>query len=1517
MYLPLSIEHLRLTCTCSSFFAGDGQIYSAACDGYCLFWYRDVRTPIVGYASLGGHAGSLVKFYGTLREKDVSKYWVRIGGQVGGGGFEGALCNVDPTIQLGWQQISGATISNPDRMDVSSSFLVCRVPGGNATVEAGRYPLFLEPRDITPVSNGFGQAYFSMHAPQTPTLLTRSPPSGGGGPVTMQSIGMGFTVRPLIESVSATAFGVSGGSLLTIIGSGFSINGNNEVLIGHNNVPCTIEQFDARRIVCRTGSTSFSTPSPQPNKLYLGGQGLLSLFYLQSAMPSSLVSSFESFRWDWINKIGNFPTTRNATSGKFLASFVEPTSFVNFPPTFAEVTADSLTSRHFYYGGTAVEDYLQELTGFFVPPVSAFYSFYTRGDDQVVLWLSSDDDPRNAEIIAVSRFWERNWWMTESNARISQKIWCSAGEPRYFRLMFTEIRYEDWFDVAIRVHSDNGTNSQVMQLLASDTQRMVRSAPLVQHVEISCDAGSFAIELDLGTGPIMTKPIKCNADTLTIRTAIASASKDQLGKVWTNVLDYWIAQDFSTPWEFQLDRGGSGIFTGSVYRVSERINNIFIRCYGAHAAAMKPLKFLLSGDDFSLSLRDGTASVTYLHTELSYGDPFYWPAPMDFFRVAMPVPAIQVLSNGLLSVCQHVQPISSANLTQIQRQRFNAAGWMGVFDPINMTAISSAGQLNGCAAVYDDSLTPTVVSVVASADTIGVGTLITISGTNFLTSIMGKGKGQGMLDLTVAEMNLVFFNGTGPSNFGTQFSCPVVSVNATQIICETPGLSLGTYNMFVEIGLGRGRAVDRSAKILTFGSSVSSIAPLRGSRAGGTVLTIVGSGFHSGSKLSNNVVMIGSQVCNITSATTHRLTCMTPPTTDATATPTAIINSAPAVSVIIEVNGVVFGSEFKYEVSATPLVTLMSPTALSSAVTGTVNFTLDNIDSSAVAGGFLSNVSVMLSNRVCEVSGASVQFNSTVLSCILKRTMTPPMPQLQLSPTVAIASLGFAALDAINAVPSGGWKLDFCFRVSSVSPSLGSLAGGTTVTVFGCGFTAALSSTFVRFEQLSSQPGQAANTVSCTISWIATDGSSLLCVMSRPSYEYVPEFAALKTSTTGLPGVIIVTVNLIDSICSDATSGACNFTFSTVVTPVVTSALLNVTHGIVTGSFLAPPVHVFVGTHICNIISVENGNSTVQFEIPPHAAGLASLRVHSGVYGSAEGAWGFNLTNPLQIYNVTLIDGSTRLSGSVQGGQLLVITGNGFSENPTRNVVSIGNKNAIVITSEPTKLIVATQANSGSWGLTVSLTQPTSNTIMYSVTTNFLFVYDSNAAFTPSIASVNPSSVSFGKTLTVIGSGFGTPSANSSVEVGSAVCIVSSWSATEIICTVGSAVAGTHSVLVFTTLYGLAKPSTPSSNQVTVALVLNSAEPLSVGVNGGATITLQGAGFASPSTSTHSTKPSISVRILVNFFFKIIFTLMFSFRSCNSDFCAGISMRKIGCYFELQQHTSAISLTQIIVNSPQ
>jgi hypothetical protein len=97
-------------------------------------------------------------------------------------------------------------------------------------------------------------------------------------------------------------------------------------------------------------------------------------------------------------------------------------------PAFAEVNADSATSRFGYYGSNAVEDYLQEMAGFFVPPVSANYTFYVRGDDQVYLFLSTTPSPLNVTLIAFSRYYNNDWYLADPVNQISAKVYCQAGQ---------------------------------------------------------------------------------------------------------------------------------------------------------------------------------------------------------------------------------------------------------------------------------------------------------------------------------------------------------------------------------------------------------------------------------------------------------------------------------------------------------------------------------------------------------------------------------------------------------------------------------------------------------------------------------------------------------------------------------------------------------------------------------------------------------------------------------------------------------------------------------------------------------------------------------------------------------------------------------------------------------------------------------------------------------------------------------------------------------------------------------
>lgn len=179
----------------------------------------------------------------------------------------------------GWNQIA------TDR----TGFLVCRMGSQNASSEAGRYPLFVEPRDNGPGGQGYGQPFFSIWASQNPAMLPAysKPVTGAPGPVTTQSIGFGVTVFPVVHNVSVQRLGTGGGALVRITGDGFSVAGANEVALGEGDVPCAILESSRTHILCRAGAASGSTPGNVMHKLYPGGAGLLNAVYISSDLEKT------------------------------------------------------------------------------------------------------------------------------------------------------------------------------------------------------------------------------------------------------------------------------------------------------------------------------------------------------------------------------------------------------------------------------------------------------------------------------------------------------------------------------------------------------------------------------------------------------------------------------------------------------------------------------------------------------------------------------------------------------------------------------------------------------------------------------------------------------------------------------------------------------------------------------------------------------------------------------------------------------------------------------------------------------------------------------------------------------------------------------------------------------------------------------------------------------------------------------------------------------------------------------
>ena len=69
----------------------------------------------------------------------------------------------------------------------------------------------------------------------------------------------------------------------------------------------------------------------------------------------------------------------------------------------------------------------------------------------------------------------------------------------------------------------------------------------------------------------------------------------------------------------------------------------------------------LSGITFATTSSNSSRPIKAMQKTVQDGstDPFYWPAPMDFFRTALPLTPISVTSNGLRAVCNHVLPVSA------------------------------------------------------------------------------------------------------------------------------------------------------------------------------------------------------------------------------------------------------------------------------------------------------------------------------------------------------------------------------------------------------------------------------------------------------------------------------------------------------------------------------------------------------------------------------------------------------------------------------------------------------------------------------------------------------------------------------------------------------------------------------------------------------------------------------------------------------------------------------------------
>ncbi|WP_201295394.1 MULTISPECIES: IPT/TIG domain-containing protein [Nocardia] len=380
---------------------------------------------------------------------------------------------------------------------------------------------------------------------------------------------------------------------------------------------------------------------------------------------------------------------------------------------------------------------------------------------------------------------------------------------------------------------------------------------------------------------------------------------------------------------------------------------------------------------------------------------------------------------------------------------------------VQVTVTTPAGTSNGVAYTY--ITVPALTTVTPSSGPAAGGTTVTLTGTNL--------------------------TGTTAVTFGATAAASFTVNSATQVTAVAPPGS-GTVQVTVTTPAGTSNGVAYTY-IPVSAPTLTSVTPGSGPAAGGTTVTLTGTGLSSATS-----VRFGATAASFTGVSATQITAVAPP-------------GAGTVQVtVITPGGTSNGVPYTY--AATPSLNAVSPTQGPTTGGNTVTLTGTN-----------------LTNAAAVTFGATPAASFTVNSSTQITAIAPP---------------GFAgAVNVTVTTPGGTATLPSAYfyrnipALTAVSPSAGPLAGGNTITLTGAdllgttavrfGSTAASAFTVVSDTQITATaPPSAAGTVAVTV---VTPGG----ISNAVSYTYltaptVTNLSPNQGPTTGGNTITVTGTNL-------------------------------------------------------------------------------------------------------------------------------------------------------------------------------------------------------------------------------------------------------------------------------------------------------------------------------------------------------------------------------------------------------
>ena len=730
---------------------------------------------------------------------------------------------------------------------------------------------------------------------------------------------------------------------------------------------------------------------------------------------------------------------------------------------------------------------------------------------------------------------------------------------------------------------------------------------------------------------------------------------------------------------------------------------------------------------------------------------------------------------------------------------------------------------------------PSVTGISPAAGTTNGGDVVTITGTGFV----------------VGSTTVAFGAGAGTS---------VTCASTTSCSATSPAGSAGVVDLTVTTA--GGTSTISSADHFTYDAtpSVTAVSPNAGPIAGGTVVTVSGTGF-ADSIATTGVTFAGN---NATSYTIN---------SDTSITATSPAHAAGVADVVVtnETGSSSTSSADHFSYEALPSVTGISPAA------GTTN----GGDVVTITGtGF-----VVGSTTVAFGAGAG-----TSVTCASTTSCSATSP----AGSAGVVDLTVTTAGGTSTISSADhFTYDATPSVTAVSPAAGPIAGGTVVTVSGTGFADSIATTGVTFAGnnatsytinsdtsiTATSPAHAAGVADVVVT--NETGSSSTSSADHFSYEALPSVTGISpaagttnggdvvtitgtgfvvgsttvafgagagtsvscTSTTscsatspaGSAGVVDLTVTTAGG--TSTISSADHFTYD--ATPSVTAVSPNA------GPIAGGTVVTVSGTGFADSIATTGvtfaGNNATSYTInsdtsitatsPAHAAGVADVVVTNETGSSSTSS-----ADHFSYEAVPSVTGISPAAGTTNGGDVVTITGTGFVVGSTTVAFGAGAGTSVTCTSTTSCSATSPAGSAGVVDLTVTTAGGTST-----ISSADHFTYDA----TPSVTAVSPAAgpIAGGTVVTVSGTGFADSIATTGVTfAGNNATSYTINSDTSITATSPAHAAGVADVVV-TNETGTSSISSADHFTYDATPSVTAVSPAAGPITGATVVTITGTGF--------------------------------------------------------------------------